>query len=66
MSSAEEELIARFNLGLGTYIRNAFGLWNYKNIDLLKACRSENIHPDEASKIILEALWERLQNKFIK
>ena len=63
MHSTEEDLVKNFNLGLGTYIKNAFGLWNDQNPELLRDCISENIHPDEASKIILKALWKRLQEK---
>ena len=60
-NSAEEDLVGNFNLGLGTYIRNAFGLWYYKNLELLRNCGSENMHPDKVSSVILKALWTHLQ-----
>jgi hypothetical protein len=57
-----------FTLGLG--VRNAFGLWR-GNRALLDSCAayaaSHDLrsfwtgHPDDASSIILEALWLRLQ-----
>ena len=62
--------------GLGTYIRNEFGLWQ-GNKALAEDCwRIEKTKddealdleiflkiPDEASSVIIEALWERLQEK---
>jgi len=59
-----------FTLGIG--IRNEFGLWS-GNKELLKSCCSQNkravlkfcgsetIAPDDASMVIIEALWRRLR-----
>ncbi len=41
-------------------IRNAYGLWA-GNKALLESCGSANIHPDECSMTIIEAVWDRLQ-----
>lgn len=85
-STPEEEIIVRFHHGLGTWIRNRFGLWR-DNKALLQSCgkrnkfpndpalvatravwesiagpiAGENIHPDEASTVIIYAFWESLQ-----
>jgi hypothetical protein len=56
----EDELIS-LRFGLGQHIRNAFGLWE-GNDTLLRACGTADA--DEASMVILEALWERLQQAY--
>ncbi len=53
-------LIGLCHHGLGTYIRNQFGLWN-GNKELLEACGFQGIHPDDASAHILCALWKKLR-----
>jgi hypothetical protein len=50
--------LIRFHHGWGTGIRNTFGLWG-GNRALLDACGGG--HPDDASMVIIEAVWERLQ-----
>jgi hypothetical protein len=47
-----------FHHGWGTGIRNAFGLWS-GNTALLASCGEG--HPDDASMVIIEAVWARLQ-----
>ena len=53
-----------FNLhfGLGQWIRNNLGLWQ-ANSALMKSIQAPppGIHPDDASTVIIEALWHRLQ-----
>lgn len=56
----EEDLIT-LHVGLGDWVRNAFGLWT-GNEELLKACGSESVNPDSASMIIIRAAWKRLRN----
>ena len=60
---AEDELI-NLHINLGEYIRNEFGLWS-GNEDLMSSCctiaKTDKIHEDTASKIIIETLWERLR-----
>ena len=48
-----------FHLDLGLWIRNNFGLWS-GNTDLMLSTGPLVFLPDEASSIIIEALWERL------
>lgn len=50
--------LVRFHHGWGTGIRNAFGLWG-GNAALLADCGCT--HPDDASMVIIEAVWKRLQ-----
>lgn len=57
-STPKDDLI-KFHHGWGTQIRNDFGLWQ-GNVILLKDC--DKHHPDDASMVIIEAVWERLQN----
>lgn len=52
--------LVNYHFSLGMYIRNQFGLWA-GNYDLLKSCGSEDMHPDDASMIIIQELWKRLQ-----
>jgi hypothetical protein len=57
--TADEADLGQFRFGLGTGIREVFQLW-HGNKDLLKSCGSENMHPDDATTVIVEALWRRL------
>lgn len=57
--TARKDLI-RFHHGWGTGIRNDFGLWR-GNDALMKDCKAQ--HPDEASSVIIDAVWVRLQAK---
>ena len=64
--TSKEELID-LHLGLGLWIRNNFGLWNH-NQSLLNSCKlvagyhqGQSIESDEASNVIVKALWETLQ-----
>lgn len=69
-TTPRDELIDH-HLGLGLRTRNELDLWNERS-DLRAACspsanRDETspppVHPDDASQQILEALWERLQER---
>jgi len=64
-----------FHYGLGTYIRNEFGLWS-GNKELLKSCASQMfpksaydeylammVDPDSASMEIIKATWRRLRRE---
>lgn len=52
------------HFSLGRHIRKAFGLWAAES-PLRRDCSREagdhDLPPDEASGVIIEALWERLQ-----
>jgi hypothetical protein len=57
----EEELIFCHH-GLGMGIRNEFGLWK-GNKKLLEAACPGGGHPDDASMVIIRALWVWLRSK---
>ncbi len=58
-SKTEAELLL-YHFSLGMFIRNGFGLWG-GNRELLRDCGSTRMHPDDASGVIISALWEDLQ-----
>jgi hypothetical protein len=74
IAALPERGLSSLYFGLRQYIRNGFGLWE-GNQALLTACTAARasapadrpggsylrIHPDEASSVILRALWKRLQ-----
>ena len=62
IKNADEAELVQFHFGLGTGIREVFQLW-HGNKDLLKSCGSEEMHPDDAAMVIIEALWRRLQTR---
>lgn len=62
VKNTHEEGLDSFHVGWGMGIRNGFGLWG-SNKELLKACGSEDMDPDEASMVIIKAVWENLQKK---
>ena len=59
----EHELLA-IEFYLGLHIRNDFGLWS-DNQALLDSCRKlsgeRDLHPDDATVVIVKALWRRLR-----
>jgi len=62
-NTPENELI-KYHFFLGMYIRNQFGLWK-ENKELIRSCAGKGrsvIHPDDASMVIIKALWKRLQS----
>ena len=52
--------LLKFHNTLGATLRNAFGLWR-GNRPLQDDCNAKN--PDEASLVILEEVWARLQKE---
>lgn len=54
----EDDLI-QFHFPWGMGIRNEFGLWR-GNTSLLASCGAS--HPDDASTVIIRAVWQRLQD----
>ncbi len=58
-NTKKEELI-KFHFGWGARIRSDFGLWNI-NEALLKDIGED--HPDSASMMIINAVWEELQQE---
>lgn len=57
--SSKADLI-QFHHGWGTGIRNYYGLWRGNDRLIASAC-GKPCHPDDASMIIIEAVWEALQ-----
>lgn len=60
--SPEDQLI-QFHHGLGTAIRNKFNLWG-NNLLLLRDTGKR--HPDDASMVIIEALWKEIHLKRLR
>ena len=58
--NTKKEDFNKFHHGWGTGIRNDMGLWQ-GNAELLKDAKAN--HPDDASMVIIEAVWTELQNK---
>lgn len=54
----QNEFVTKFHLSIGAQIRNDYELWG-NNQALLDDCKVTS--PDEASSVILKALWKRLQ-----
>ena len=56
------------HFSLGHQIRHEFGLWT-GNEALMESCRSESgnpdLHIDDASMVIVRALWERVKKSNI-
>ncbi len=52
--------LIKYHHGWGTGIRNHYGLWRGNQKLLLAAC-GKPCHPDDASVIIIEAVWVELQ-----
>ena len=59
IASTQEDELIEFHFCLGAAIRNAFGLY-HPGSELLPDCGT-GMHPDDASQIIIRALWKRLQ-----
>ncbi len=63
---SEDDLID-LHFGLGMYIRNAFGLWQGNKALLASCAEAEGgsgfIDPDDASGVIIEALWRRVRGQ---
>ena len=60
IAAISQDDLAAVHLGLGTWIRNNFGLWS-QNRGLLESARAQA--PDNAAVVIIEALWRRLQEE---
>ena len=64
ISNLPEDELINLHISLGEYIRNEFGLWS-GNEDLMASCctiaKTDKIHEDTASTIIIEELWKRLR-----
>jgi hypothetical protein len=58
----KREDLAQFQVDWGTGIRNSLCLMAGNNDQLIRsACGGDLCHPDEASMVIMESVWDRLQ-----
>jgi hypothetical protein len=60
LRAEKKDDLIKFHHGWGTSIRNCFGLWA-GNKELMADCHA--FHPDDASMVIIEAVWQRLQKQ---
>ncbi|MFH1087273.1 MAG: DUF6794 domain-containing protein [Chloroflexota bacterium] len=60
MRGLSREELASLHHTLGMSIRNDFGLWG-DNYELLIS--SGMVHPDDASTVILQAVWEAVRRR---
>ena len=68
LASIDEENLIDAYFALGHQIRHEYGLWTDNNA-LLESCRiiseNKNLHVDDASMVIINALWERVKKSNI-
>ncbi len=57
-----EDDLVMLHFSLGQAIRNDFGLWA-GNQALLTSCGSADMHPDDASMVIIRAAWKLLRRE---
>ncbi len=61
----KKEDLPNLHFSLGSVIRNEMGLWS-GNESLMKSCRqyagNDSLHEDDASSVIIDAMWERLRS----
>jgi hypothetical protein len=58
----KREDLAQFQVGWGTGIRNSLCLMAGNNDQLIRsACDGDLCHPEVASMVIIESVWDRLQ-----
>jgi hypothetical protein len=61
--TTKRENLVQFQTEWGSGIRNSLCLNAGGNDQLIRnACRGELCHPEEASLVIMEAVWDRLQS----
>lgn len=61
LDTKKDDLI-RFHHGWGTGIRNHYGLWR-GNDELIESACGKGCHPDDASMVIIEAVWSALRHE---
>jgi hypothetical protein len=60
LRKTKREDLIEFHFGWGMEIRNYYGLWRGNNKLLESAC-GKPCHPDDATMVIIEKVWEALQ-----
>lgn len=58
----KKDALIKFHHGWGTGIRNHYGLWR-GNIALIEDACGKPCHPDDASMVIIEAVWKALKDE---
>nr|WP_315467407.1 DUF6794 domain-containing protein [uncultured Undibacterium sp.] len=58
----KKDALILFHHGWGTGIRNHYGLWRGNNALIEDAC-GKPCHPDDASMVIIGAVWKALQDE---
>jgi hypothetical protein len=61
LRNTKRDDLIMFHHGWGTGIRNHYGLWR-GNHKLIESACGKPCHPDDASMVIIEKVWETLQN----
>ena len=59
IAAKSQDQLIELHFGLGTWIRNNFGLWQ-GNAALAQDAGSD--HPDDIAGVIIEALWNYLRD----
>jgi hypothetical protein len=60
LRTTKKEDLIRYHHGWGTGIRNYYGLWRGNDKLIASAC-GKPCHPDDASMLIIEAVWAALR-----
>lgn len=62
IAALARDQLTGLHFGLGMWIRNNLGLWKGAN-ELMRAVGDvdQSMHPDDASMVIVEAVWNRLR-----
>ena len=65
IANMQRDNLTDLHFSLGRFIRNEFNLLA-DNEKLMDSCRllsgKQDLHPDDASSVIIESLWETLQD----
>jgi len=65
LSETEKSDLIMFHLSWGMGIRNSYGLWD-EGSQIRRSCAEmvgeEDIHPDSASSVIMELVWESVHS----
>jgi len=63
----QKDNLTDLHFSLGRFIRNEFNLLT-DNEELMDSCRlllgKQDLHPDDASSVIIESLWKNLQDTY--
>ena len=59
----KKDLGGEFHFGLGTWIRNNFGLWAGNDELMQSVCGDKYGDPDHASSVIIEEVWKVLRKE---